>query len=77
MCSDVTEIDTIKKNPTDRLQIVTEGINLMPERVPMPKKAAFCATVLELFSIMDRGGGGVTSPVTGRLTWSDQVNLAG
>ena len=31
-CSDVTEIDTIKK-PTDHLQIFTEGIILMTEKV--------------------------------------------
>ena len=68
-CSDVTEIDTIQERTKtiDQLQIFTECIRLMPEKVPMPKTAALCAAVLELFNILDRGGGAflVTSPVIG------------
>ena len=37
----------------------------MPERVPMPKTAAFCGG----------GGGYVTSPAPGGLTWSDYFAL--
>ena len=58
VCSD-TEIDTIKKNPTDHLQIFTEDIKVMPENIPVSKTTALRDAVLELFKILDRGVGGV------------------
>ena len=42
--SDVTEIDTIKKK-TEHLEIFTEGIKLMPEKLRMSKTTAFCSAV--------------------------------
>ena len=77
-CSDVTEIDTIQEKKTiDQLQIFTKCIRLMAEKVPMPKTAALCAAVLELFKILDRGGRFSTHPQSlAGLTWSDYFDLA-
>ena len=56
-CSDVTEIGTIKNNPTDHLQTSTEGIKLLPEKVLMSKMTSLCNAVGELFKILGKGGG--------------------
>ena len=56
--SNVTEIDTIKKNPTDHLQIFTEGIKLMPEKAPMSKNDRALWRRFGVIQVLDWGGGG-------------------
>ena len=77
-CSDVTEIGTIKKNPTDHLQTSTEGIKLLTEKVLMSKMTSLCKAVLELFKILGRWGGVflISFPSQGGLTWSDYFAVA-
>ena len=59
----------LKKCLTDHLQTSTEGIKLMPEKVPISKTAALCNAVLELFNILGRGGSHLPSHWRFNLVW--------
>ena len=75
-CTGITKIDIIKKNPTDHLDIFTEGLKLMSEKVCKKNGGTLRRRFVIIQDIRQGGGVFIPSPVIGGLTWSDPFALA-